>query len=176
MSANGEHLGDPELAAAVWDLEPLVGGGGRDGARRFLEEAAIRAADFAGRHRGRVAQLDGFALIEAMGELSAVREITMRAVVYAQLSHAVHLDDEAAGALYQAVAEPRLEVEQTVRFFELEWAALPDGDVERLLDSAGAGLDFAAHHLRRIHDEGSERLSAPRRLELRPRPNRRAPA
>ena len=160
MGANGEHLGDPELAVAVWDLEPLVGGGGPDGARRLLEEAAIRAADFAGRHRGRVAQLDAVALIEAMGVLSAVREMTMRAFLYAQLSHAVNLDDAAAGALYQAVAERRLEVEQTVRFFDLEWAALADVDVERLLDSAGAGLDFAAHHLRRIHDDGSELLSA----------------
>ena len=52
------------------------------------------------------------------------------------------------GALYQAVAERRLEIEQTVRFFELEWAALSPAEMERLLDSAGAALDFAAHHLR----------------------------
>ena len=161
MSANGEHLGDPELAAAVWDLEPLVGSGGPDGARRLLEDAAMRAANFAARHGGRVARLDAVALTAAMGELSAIREMTMRAFVYGRLSHAVNLDDQAAGALYQMVAERRSEIEQTVRFFELEWAALASGDMERLLDSAGAGLDFAAHHLRRIHDAGSELLSAP---------------
>ena len=66
MTANGEHLADPELAAAVWDLEPLVGGGGPDGARRFLEDAAVRAADFAARHRGRVVHLDALALTAAM--------------------------------------------------------------------------------------------------------------
>ena len=161
MSANAEHLSDPELAAAVWDLEPLVDGGGPDGARRFLEDAAMRAADFAARHSGRVARLDASALTTAMRELSAIRELTMRAFIYAQLWHEVDLDDEAASALYQAVAERRLEIEQMVRFFELEWAAQPAAEMERLLDSAGAALDFAAHHLRRIHDAGTELLSAP---------------
>ena len=58
VSANAEHLSDPELAAAVWDLEPLVVGGGPDGARRCLEEAAARAADFAAVTAGGWRQLD----------------------------------------------------------------------------------------------------------------------
>jgi len=161
MSANAEHLADPELVAAVWDLEPLVDGGGPDGARRLLEDAAMRAADFAVRHGGRVAQLDAVALTAAMGDLSAIREMTMRAFIYAQLRHEGNLDDEAASALYQEVAERRLPIEQTARFFELEWAALRPADMEQLLDSAGAALDFAAHHLRRTHDAGTELLSAP---------------
>ncbi len=160
MSANAEQLSDRELAAAVWDLEPLVDGGGSRGASRFLDDAAVRSADFAARHAGRVAQLDARELTTAMRELSAIREMTMRAVIYAQLSHEADLDDEAASALYQAVAERRLEVEQTVRFFELEWAALSQAEMERLLDSAGTTVDFAAHHLRRIHDAAGELLSA----------------
>jgi oligoendopeptidase F len=160
MSTEAEHPSDPELAAAVWDLEPLVGGGGGDGARRCLEDAARRAVDFAAQHAGRVAQLEPVALTTAMRELAAIREMTMRAFIYAELGHSVDLEDEAAGALYQAVAERRLDIEQTVRFFELEWAALSPADMERLLDSAGAALDFAAHHLRRIHDAGAEMLSA----------------
>src|ERR1700684_492846 len=146
MSANAEQLSDRELAAALWDLEPLVDGGGPGGARRFLDDAAARSADFAGRHFGRVAELDAGGLTAAMLELSAVREVTMRAFIYAQLAHEGDLDDEAASALYQAVAERRLEIEQTVRFFELEWAALSPTEMERLLDSAGTELEFAAHH------------------------------
>jgi oligoendopeptidase F len=161
MTANAEHLSDPELAAAVWDLEPLVGGGGQDGARRLLDDAALRAADFAASYSGRVAELDASVLAAAMRELSAIRETTMRVFIYADLWHEANLDDEAASALNQAVAERRLEIEQTVRFFDLEWAALPHADMERLLDSAGAALDFAAHHLRKMHDAGSELLSAP---------------
>jgi hypothetical protein len=82
MSANAEHLSDSELAAAVWDLEPLVDGDGPDGTRRLLEDAATRAADFAARHCGRVAQLDAVALTVAMRELSAIREMTMRAFIW----------------------------------------------------------------------------------------------
>ncbi len=77
-----------------------------------------------------------------------------------QLSHAVDLDDEGASALYQAVAERRSEIEQMVRFFELEWAALSRDEMERLIESAGPALEFAAHHLRRVHAAGSELLSA----------------
>jgi oligoendopeptidase F len=154
MGVRAEHLDDPDLAAAVWDLEPLVGGRGADGARRLLEDASVRAAEFTGRYPGRVAELEGVALVAAMRELSAIREMTVQAFVYAELSHEVDLADGVAGAFYQAVAERRLEIEQAVRFLELEWAALPPGDMERLLESAGAGLDFAAHHLRRVHDAG----------------------
>ncbi|MGZ6608844.1 MAG: M3 family oligoendopeptidase, partial [Solirubrobacteraceae bacterium] len=139
--------------------EPLVDGGGPDGVRRFLRDAAVRSADFASRYRGRVAELDACELTAAMVELSAIRELTIRAFMYGQLSREVDLDDDAASALYQAVVERRLEIEQTVRFFELEWAALPRVDMERMLDAAGTALDFAARHLRRIHDAGTELLS-----------------
>jgi oligoendopeptidase F len=159
MSTEAEHLVDPELAGAVWDLEPLVGGGGRDGALRCLENAARRAGDFAAHHAGRVAELDPVAVTAAVRELAAIREMTMRAFVYADLGHEADLEDESASALYQAVTERRLAIEQTVRFFELEWAALSPAEMERVLDSAGAALDFAAHHLRRIHGAGIEMLS-----------------
>src|ERR1035437_3639316 len=46
------EIGDPELAAAVWDLDPLVDGGGADGASALLDHAARRAAGFAGRYGG----------------------------------------------------------------------------------------------------------------------------
>jgi oligoendopeptidase F len=159
MSTGAEHLSDPELAAAVWDLEPLVGGGGSDGARRCLDDAAGRAVDFAAHHSGRVAQLDPVELTAAMRELAAIRELTMRAFIYADLGREGDLEDESASALHQEVAERRLEIEQTVRFFELEWAALSPAAMERALDSGGAELDFAAHHLRRVHDAGTEMLS-----------------
>lgn len=119
----------------------------------------MRADDFAARHAGRVAQLDASGLTAAMRELSAIREMTIRAFLYAQLSHQADLADHSAGAFYQAAAERRLEIEQTVRFFEREWAALAPEDVEGRLDSAGAALDFAAHRLLRIHAAGSELLS-----------------
>jgi oligoendopeptidase F len=124
-----------------------------------LDDAARRAGAFAARYRGRVAALDGPGLAAAAQELSVIRERMLRAFIYAELSHEGDLTDAAAGSLYESVAQRRSEIEQTVRFFELEWGALPQNAMERLLDTAGAGVDFAAHYLRRVHDAASEQLS-----------------
>ena len=153
------EIGDPELAAAVWDLDPLVDGGGADGARALLDDAARRAAGFAGRYGGRVLQLDAPELAAAAQEWSWIRETMLRAFLYASLSHQRDLSDAAAGALYASAAQRRSEIEQTLRFFELEWGAGSQDAVERLLADAGPEVEFAAHHLRRVHDAASEQLS-----------------
>jgi oligoendopeptidase F len=62
--------------------------------------------------------------------------------------------------LYGLVAERRSEIEQELRFFELEWGAGSQDAVERLLAEAGPEVEFAVHHLRRVHDAASEQLSA----------------
>ena len=58
MTVPSGEIGDGGLAAAVWDLDPLVDGRGADGACALLDDAARRAADFAARYGGRVLQLD----------------------------------------------------------------------------------------------------------------------
>ena len=144
----------------MWDLDPLVDGGGADGARALLDDAARRAADFAVRYGGRVLELDGPEFAAAAQEWSGIRETMLRAFLYASLSHQRDLSDAAAGALYGLVAERRSEIEQELRFFELEWGAGSRDDVERLLADAGPEVEFAVHHLRRVHDAAGEQLSA----------------
>jgi oligoendopeptidase F len=117
--ASGE-IGDAGLAAAVWDLDPLVDGGGADGARALLDDAERRAAEFAARYGGRVVQLDVPEFAAAAQEWSGIRETMLRAFLYASLSHQRDLSDAAAGALYASAAQRRSEIEQTLRFFELE--------------------------------------------------------
>ena len=151
--------GDPILAGAVWDLDPLVGGGGADGARALLDCAARRAGELAARCGGRVLQLDAVELAAAAREWSEIREAMTRAFLYASLSHQRDLSDVAAGALYASVAQRRSEIEQTLRFLELEWGAGSQDAVERLLAHAGPDVEFAAHHLRRVHGAASEQLS-----------------
>ena len=74
---------DPTLEAANWDLEPLVGGRGAEGVEELLNEARERAATFAERHRGRVAELGSEGLADAMHELAAIQDMTGRAGSYA---------------------------------------------------------------------------------------------
>ena len=136
---------DGEAAEVAWDLEPLVDGDGEAGVERLLDLAVARARAFAERHDGRVAELDGDGLVEAMHELAEIQELAGRAGSYAMLSFSTNTQDSARGALLQRVRERGTEIETALLFFELEWAALDDERAEELL--AAGGLDFARHHL-----------------------------
>ncbi len=137
---------DPDAAEAAWDLEPLVDGEGEPGVERLLDLATARARAFAERHEGRVAELDGEGLIWAMRELADIQELAGRAGSYAMLWFSTDTQDPPRGALVQRVQERSTEIETTLLFFDLEWAALPDERAEELL--ATDELDFCRHYLR----------------------------
>ncbi len=146
MATTADHLADPELLAAEWDLGPLVDGDGADGVRRQLDEARERAERFAAAHSGRVAELEPDGLCGAMRELAAIDELIGRAANYASLRFSTDTADPERGALLQLVQERGTEIETLLLFFELEWAALDDERAEALLSAPGLG--FCDHHLR----------------------------
>ena len=150
---------DPELEATAWDLEPLVDGEGKEGVERRLTEALERARAFAERYAGKLGELDGAGLAEAMHELAEILELVSRAGHYAMLRFATDTADPANGALLQRVQEQETAIQTTLLFFELEWAALSDERAEELL--AGDGLDFARHHLRSARRYKDHLLSEP---------------
>ena len=80
---------DEALAAARWNLEPLVEDGGPERALEQLDQAQERAETFAERHRGKVAELDAAELAEAMRELEAISDLAGRAGTYASLAFSV---------------------------------------------------------------------------------------
>ncbi len=59
----------------------------------------------------------------------------------------------------QEVQERGTEIETTLLFFELEWAALEDEQAERLLDDEQ--LSFCAHHLRNVRRYRDHLLTEP---------------
>jgi oligoendopeptidase F len=150
---------DPELEQAAWDLEPLVDGEGEAGVERRLGEALTRARAFAERYAGKLGELDGAGLAEAMGELAAIYELVGRAGTYAGLRFSTDTADPANGALLQVVQERETAIETTLLFWELEWAALPEDRTEELL--AGESLDFCRHHLRNVRRYREHLLSEP---------------
>jgi oligoendopeptidase F len=150
---------DPELQASAWDLDPLVDGQGADGARAQLREALERSQAFAADYAGKLDELDSAGLEQAMRELAAIQELVGRAGTYAGLCFSVDTADPAAGALLQEVQERGTEIETTLLFFELEWAALPDEGAEKLLDDER--LAFCAHHLRNARRYREHLLSEP---------------
>ena len=148
-----------DLEAVAWDLDPLVDGEGPEGADRQLAEADERAAAFAERYAGRVKDLDGAALAEAMDELQQIADLVGRAGNYAHLRFSVDTADPANGALLARVTEQATAVETKLLFFELEWAALDDERAEELL--AADGLDTSRHHLRTVRRYRPHLLSEP---------------
>jgi oligoendopeptidase F len=154
-----EEPADQDLAEAAWDLEPLLAGEGEPGVERRLEEALSRAQAFAQRYAGRLAELDGATLAEAMNELAAINDLVGRAGTYAVLRFSTDTADPARGALLQKVQERGTAIETTLLFFELEWAALPDERAAELL--ASDGLDFCRHHLANVRRYRPHLLSEP---------------
>ncbi len=149
----------PELEQAAWDLKPLVGGDGEAGVQIRLEEALTRAQAFAERYAGKLGELDGAGLREAMQELAAIYELVGRAGTYAGLRFSTDTANPANGALLQMVQERETALETTLLFFELEWAALPQERAEELL--ADPGLDFCRHHLRNVRRYREHLLTEP---------------
>src|SRR3954463_16300180 len=126
MATTEAALGDPELLETEWDLDPLVDGQGAEGVLAKLDEADRRAEAFAERYAGRVAQLDGPGLVQAMRELADLHELVGAAGTYAGLRFSTDTQDPKRGALMQRVQERGTAIETNVLFFGLEWAALDD--------------------------------------------------
>ncbi len=129
-----------------WDLAPLVHGEDEAGADRLLDEADARASAFAETYAGRVAELDGAGLAEAVAELQTIAELAGRAGSFALLHFSTDTADPTRGALMQRVQEKGTQIETQLLFFELEWAALDDERADELLQAEG--LDTARHHLK----------------------------
>ena len=159
MASEITQAQDDELQGAAWDLEPLVDGEGPAGVDRLLERATEAADAFASGHAGRVAELDGAGLVDAMTDLGAIEDLVGRAGSYAMLLFSIDTADPAHGALLQRVQEGATAIETRLLFFELEWAALPEEGADELL--ATDGLDFCRHHLRRLRRYRPHLLSEP---------------
>jgi oligoendopeptidase F len=139
---------DETLDAANWDLEPLVEGRGPEAVEAMLTESRDRAEAFAGRYKGRVAELDATELSRAMQELGAVHDLAGRAGSYAVLSFSIDTADPERGARMQRAHELGAAIETQLLFFDLEWNKLPDERAEGLLTAPE--LAFCAHHLRNL--------------------------
>ncbi len=145
-----------DLDAAAWDLSHLLARDGTPGpdaespaaeveVRAFLNRADVIAEAFAERHEGKVKEIDGAALIEAMNSLAELSDLVGRAANFAHLRFAADTEAPANGALVQMVTERGTAINTKLLFFDLEWVALCDDHAKALL--ATEGLDFARHHL-----------------------------
>ncbi len=147
----------PRAAGVRWDLSPIA----RDAeaAREDLRAALERARAFEARYRGQVAELDGLALAAALAELAAIDNQLSRAGSYAHLREATDALDEENRDLASVVDRAMVEASNALRFFDLEWIALPDEQAEALADAPEVAGD--RHYLRALRRFAPHTLSEP---------------
>jgi len=121
-------------AGVRWDLSDLYAGPDDPALEADLDDAQARAEAFAERYRGRLAQIEPAELAAALDELESLSEPAARAGAYAGLLFAADTAAPRHGALLQRVQERGSAIQNTLVFFELEWVALPDEHVARLLE------------------------------------------
>jgi oligoendopeptidase F len=148
----------PTAAADVrWSLDDLHED--RDALNENLEAADAAADAFAEAYRGTIATLGPEALAEALDDLAAIQDRLGRAYAYVSLLWSTDTNDGERGALLQSVREEYNRIRQKLLFFEVEWAALDDERVDRLL--ADEALADYRHYLEVEHRQKEHVLSEP---------------
>ena len=134
----------PNAAGVRWDLSAICVDAAA--ARRLLDEAIAAAEAFDEEHRGAVAELDADGLAAALAELARITNALHRIGSYAGLRRSVDVNDEEARDLETVVDQGMVRAQNALRFFELEWIALPDAAADALLAAPQVAPD--RHHLR----------------------------
>ena len=161
---------DESTAEGCWDLSDLIDldSAGLDPAAASDAEGAVDAllaeadhlsAEFATELEGKIADIDGPGLIDAMERLARISDLAGRALNFAHLRFAADTEEPANGALLQRSSEQATRIQTRLIFFELEWVTIGDERAEELL--ATEGLDFCRHHLRMERRYRPHLLTAP---------------
>jgi oligoendopeptidase F len=142
------------LQEVTWDLSHLLeveeakatNGDEEAAVTALLDESERKAEIFARAYEGKVGELDGEGLREAMEQIAEISELAGRAANFAHLKFAADTERPEHGALMQMVSERGTKIQTKLLFFELEWVEIDDKRAEELL--ATDGLEFARHYLR----------------------------
>lgn len=121
----------------VWDLTDLYPASDSPELKRDVEKTMARAVDFEARHSGKVADLDGAGLAEAIAEYEAIDEVLSRIMSYAQLLHAGDVTDPKIGQFYQTMREKATEANGHLLFFTLELNKVSDEALDARLGESG---------------------------------------
>lgn len=155
---NTPEISEEDLTASAiaWNLEPLLDGKTLED---FLDRADLLAEEIEAAYKSKVSELDAGSLTSLMEKFAEYEEILGRVGSYAGLKFSENTADPANGARLAKVEERATRAQTHLVFFELEWAALDEIQVESLLEDAR--LEFCAHHLRNIRRYRDHLLTEP---------------
>ena len=140
-----------------WNLADLYST--REALTDDLASADEKAATFADRYRGRIAQLSAAELAAALRDFEELQDRMGRAYTYAYLNWSTDTNDAARGALLQQVREAYTATSQKLIFFELEWVDLNDDRAGELMRDAE--LSSYRHYLELQRLQKDHLLSEP---------------
>lgn len=160
--AAAEPEGGP-AAGVRWNLGDLYAGPDDPALEADLARSLEGAQAFAARYRGRIGALSAAELASAVDALEALDEPVARARAYSGLLFAADTSLPRHGALLQHVQERGSEIRNTILFFELEWVALDEATVARLLEDPALArrrhfLESARRWRPHVLSEPEERL------------------
>jgi oligoendopeptidase F len=144
-------------AGVHWDLSRIASGS--EEARRRLDACLERCRAFEARYRGSVATMTGPSLGEALAELAAIDNELSRLASYGHLRETVDVTSDENRDLSQTVDRILVEAGNALRFFELEWMALPDDVAGALYDAPEVAAD--RHYLVAMRRFAPHTLSEP---------------
>jgi oligoendopeptidase F len=147
----------------TWDLGPLLPAPADEGIEQLLARADAKADELAAQH-GKINSLDADGLVAFMHGLAEVHDLIGRAGSFVGLDFAADTTDPARGARMQMVDERSTAISTKLLFFDLEWAELPDDQVDAFLSDDR--LTFAAHNLRSARRYRPHLLSEPEEVVL----------
>jgi len=134
----------PNAEGVRWDLTPLIASA--DDARALLDAGIARARAFESRYRGALATIEAPELAAALAELAEIENMLSRAGSYAHLREATDVSDPENRDLSAAVDRGMVDAGNALRFFDLEWLALPEEQASALAGAPELAAD--AHYLR----------------------------
>jgi len=134
----------PNAAGVRWDLSPVLTSA--DDARAVLNAGIARAQTFESRYRGTLAGITPSELQAALAELAEIENMLSRAGSYAHLREATDVTDPENRDLSAAIDRGMVDAGNALRFFDLEWLALPEAQASALAGAPELAAD--AHYLR----------------------------
>ncbi len=116
-----------------WDLSALYDGPDSPGLEADLKAADAAARAFGERYQGKLAELTGEALGEAVAEYERLNEILHRVLSYAQLLYALNISDSERGRFHQSMQERATAISTQTLFFTLELNRLDEASLAEKL-------------------------------------------
>jgi oligoendopeptidase F len=121
-----------------WRLDDLYSARTSPVLKTDLEHSATAARDFRAAYAGKVAQLDGNALAQAISRYEAIDETLGRIMSFAYLTYAGNADDPEIGRFFQTMQEKVNEISSTLIFFTLEITKLEEAALAAAMGASNA--------------------------------------